>query len=395
MKLFMVLLYSVLALAGSKGFAESDPLDTVKSKLDEVFSATRDTSVHCATCKMENPGSASCDLGSLQRSELETLKRDEKFSSLMAGLDLNSSEFVLSNKTTGTSLGIKVAEKREGKKNKKIGKWAPRNEGNDPEAQVVSYQLGRFLQMTELVMPSAYYTADAKILAKFKTFIEGKQEKGRVRRENKAALLAAIQKNPTKMLGVFTGKMHQVEYPELIGNNTNNINHAHGVAKGILATNPMPSKNKKYTFSSLAEENDGVAPSANELDLSRELSQIMVLDILTGQWDRWSGGNTEIMVNNRTGEASFVARDNGGASMSSDGSRVLQRYASIVTRFDRKQIQRVERLRQLLSQNPACAARLLELRSNPKNLLSRVNALLAHVQESVNAYGESRVFFPN
>jgi hypothetical protein len=68
-------------------------------------------------------------------------------------------------------------------------------------------------------------------------------------------------------------------------------------------------------------------------------------------------------------------RDNGGASMTGPGT--FAKYSRIVTRFDRAQIQRVERLVQLLSDRDQLAelAAALHLSSDPRSFYSTARRL--------------------
>ena len=101
-------------------------------------------------------------------SEFQTTSRDTEFAELMAKLNLNAESIKLAYKDGGTSVGLKIDRGDE-----KFGKWLPRNSAGNPELQVVSYQLGRFLGMSELVMPSAYYKLDGTALSIFKKLLQG------------------------------------------------------------------------------------------------------------------------------------------------------------------------------------------------------------------------------
>src|SRR5262245_1525928 len=79
--------------------------------------------------------------------EFQTTSRDAEFAKLMSSLNFNAEGIKLAYKDGGTSVGLKIDKGDE-----KLGKWLPRNSAGNPESQVVSYQLGRFLGMSELVM---------------------------------------------------------------------------------------------------------------------------------------------------------------------------------------------------------------------------------------------------
>lgn len=132
------------------------------------------------------------------------------------------------------------------------------------------------------------------------------------------------------------------------------------------------------------------APTASELELARQFSKIMVLDMLLGQWDRWSGGNVEAGIEGS--RVYFVARDNGGASVV--GTSHLAKYKGIVTRFDRDQIERLRLLGELLS-HPATAgemAQRLGVISSRHSLLERSKQILDHVRAQERAHGSKAYF---
>ena len=314
-------------------------------------------------------------------SQVQTTPADAKFSELMSKLDLNAENVKLAYKDGGTSVGLKIDQGDE-----KLGKWLPRNSAGNPESQVVSYQLGRFLGMSELVVPSAYYKVDGAALSAFEKFLQGAREKNRWRRENRDLNLAAIAQNPSGLMGVFTPYLEpkSEEVVGLANPSANTINSADPIARFIRADGPVPSASRRMSLRGI---NGG---SECELELARQFSQIMVLDILTGQWDRWSGGNVEATTDGS--RVYFVARDNGGANMSGPGT--FAKYSRIVTRFDRTQIQRVERLVQLLSDRDQSAQLVaaLHLSSDPRFLLNRAQTLLAFVRTQASQHGDAAYF---
>ena len=331
--------------------------------------------------------------------DFQTTKRDTDFSSLMSTLDLNGPGVTYEYKDTGTSIGIKP--KRDGKG---YGKWVPQNEATDVEAQVVSYHLGRFLGMSDIVLPSAYYTLTNPGLQQFSALItKGGPLDGNVHRtKNKARIQAAIRANPSSMLGVYTPKL-KFESLEVDGiRQGNNIISSHQIAKSIRADQPMPSNNlMALNLIVKKKDREKIDPATvkelkdTELELARQFSKIMVLDMLCGQYDRWSGGNVEAGYDLQQKRVFFFARDNGGAGMSGKAEGVLTKYSTIVTRFDSEQIARVELLVKYLS-NPSEAAQLKEalgLKANPTFLLGRARAVLAHVRAQATKHGD-KAFFP-
>lgn len=319
--------------------------------------------------------------------EFQTTKTDLKFEELMNSLDVNAPEITFEYKNSGTSVGMKVR-----RADKNIGKWMPDQSATNIEGQVVAYHLGRFLGMSELVMPSANFRMTGQALQTFKQFLQNAPEKNKWRRINRDGILAKINRDPSGLNGVYLAnlKTDSPEVRDLANAEANTINPSHLIAQFIRATGPMPSTRQM----SLAgvKNKEGRVPYETELELARQFSQIMVLDILTGQWDRWSGGNVEAGYDGD--RVFFLARDNGGSSM--NGAGTFKKYSSIVTRFDRGQYRRLQELQALLSDTNSSAqfAEKIHLKSNPSILRSRVNQVLAHIMAQASAYGENAAFFP-
>ncbi|MGZ6479792.1 MAG: hypothetical protein ACXWQE_10840, partial [Bdellovibrionales bacterium] len=135
-----------------------------------TFSAC--ASHHIADSEARSPAALSA--------EFETLERDSKFEALVAQLDLESPAYTWEYKNHGTSVGFKVK-----KDDKSLGKFMPKNAAANPEAQVVSYYLGRFLHMGEIVVPSAYLELHEKAVAYFAQMLNAANEKNKWRIENR------------------------------------------------------------------------------------------------------------------------------------------------------------------------------------------------------------------
>ena len=324
----------------------------------------------------------------IKAQEFQILDRDREFETMLAQLDLESSTFTLEYKSTGTSLGFKVYSGE-----KSFGKFLPLNEGTNPEAQIVSYRLGQFLHLGTLVVPSGAYVLSATLVSQFQALLLGKTETQRIRAQNQQNLLAAIEKDSTRLAGVFTPHIKKWEVKDLGDSVTNTIDPTNPIADWIRAEGPMPSGSHLITLKGVKAKKGEKQPMASELELSREFSQILVLDVLCGQWDRWSGGNIEATIDPATGHLAFFARDNGGASMKGTGS--IDATLRVVSRFDRDQISRVQRLLQILKSSDAKALTdALQLKSDPKSLRARASALLDQVQVLIGQYGEDQVYFP-
>ena len=317
--------------------------------------------------------------------EFQTTDTDVEFADLVKRVDFNVADIRLKYKDSGTSVGMKVKRGDE-----KIGKWAPPNSATDPEAQVVAYTLGRFLGLRDLVVPSAYYVVQGSALATFVQLMNSARERNKWRIRNRGDNLERAKKG--QILGVFMVELdiEKAEVKGLANDGGNTINRNHAIARFIRADGPVPSSSNRMKLDGIKAE-DGSIPTETELELARQFSDIMVLDILTGEWDRFSGGNVE---GGHVGDrAVFISRDNGGATMAGAGN--FNKYSSIVTRFNRSTIERVHKVVHLLNdpnEKPQLVA-ALQLKSDPKFLLARCNQVLAHVKALVTKYGEKAVYF--
>lgn len=316
--------------------------------------------------------------------------RDADFARVLASLNLEDPSYKLSYKDSGTSLGLKIKRGEE-----KIGKWLPKNEAADPEAQVVSYYLGRALGMDELVIPAGYYTAGPRALGEFHAMLRNAQERNQLRSRNQQTLLAALARNSSSMEGVFTMPVDSFELATLIETDSDHrlgtLRQDQPIARLLHADGPLPSTAREMDLGSRKRIN-GVAPVNNELVLARELSKIFVLDVLCGQFDRFSGGNLEGTVD-AAGKLHFIARDNGGAGLV-PGSGSTGQYFELFSRFDRAQIELVRKLDSELASDTAGVASAMHIRSNPRTFVGRVNSLLEHVDRQRAKYSDARVFFP-
>lgn len=317
--------------------------------------------------------------------QFQTTAGDQEFLSKVQTLDLNCAGCTFKYKDTGTSVGMKIKINGE-----KGGKFVPPCSATNIEAQVVAYQLGRFLGMSNIVMPSAYYTLKGRALGEFKAMLNRASERNRWRLENRNKTLAAINgPSSAGLLGVYTAALDggSPEVKGLAKPEANTINSAHPIAKFIKANGPVPSPGRMMTLQLAGVSN---VPAESELELARQFSKIMVLDMLAGEWDRWSGGNVEATIED--GKVFLLSRDNGGASMR--GVAHMAKYKGIVTRFDREQIGRVRVLVQLLEDSSAGPelVKALQIRSANHSLLVRAKDILEHVKRQSAAHGEKAFF---
>lgn len=334
-----------------------------------------------------------------QSSLLQTKPRDIRFSSFMETLNLSASNVELDYKSGSTSVGLKIIIDGEYE-----AYWLPNENGAaNSQGQVVSYYLGRFLKMSELVLPSDYFYVEGQSLKKFESLLieNYNKERGKWKLQNRDKVLSKVRSNISSgkaHYGALSLKKKKFAVSSLVSPRKNTLNSSHPLAKFVMANNPMPSKEKIMNLSEALLE-DGQINTVSEMRLSKDLSEILVLDMLVGQWDRFSGGNMEARFDKDKdkpgfGEIRLFARDNGGASVSSKTpvSKNFKKYLPLVTRFSRSQISKLKELKVLLTNDPELAKEVLHIRSSTKSLVMRVDAVLAHVEAMVKKYGDMAFF---
>jgi hypothetical protein len=153
--------------------------------------------------------------------------------------------------------------------------------------------------------------------------------------EDRRQVLEEIARNPDglraglrKATPANAEKYHAIEVPALPPNG--GLNEQDRVAVFLKCGSPQPGA-AEIKLRHL----DCRAPAVS---LARELSSILLVDALAGEWDRFSGGNLHVVVTN--GRAHFLAVDNGGANFDDDQG-YMALFKKWVTRFDRNAVARL------------------------------------------------------
>lgn len=332
---------------------------------------------------------------------LQTNKKIDKFITFVSEIDLANPIYTLDYRVGSTSVGLKIL-----KNDKYVAYWYPvGNITGEPEGQVVAYYLARFLGMAELVGHSDYLEIPSKYLQTLIDFIEADTEDKEDiwKQKSMTDVIANARESIATgkpLLGSVTLKVDKFEPYELVDWENNKFNLNHPLALMIRADQKQPSFTKIMDLPDFFPE-EGEINISTELELAKELSQIMVLDMLTGQIDRFSGGNLEARFDKssdeepKIGKLHLYIRDNGAALI--DRGEVYEhdftKYLEIVTRFDKKQIQRLEMLKALIQKDPETIKKTLRIRSDMSLLIKRIDTVLDFVEIQVNKHGEEQAFF--
>lgn len=333
-----------------------------------------------------------------QAAELSRTQLDAKFERYMQALDLEQlGDYQLFFKTGGTSIGFKIA--RRGGKKRAV--FLPRNSSHHLEEEVVAYRLSRLLGVSNIFNPADYFVLGPKAIAKFRSMLRA-NEKNKWRKKNTNRLIARIRKEPNRLNGTirYRHKRKSQSVDQLI--RSGRLNRAHKLAKFLRGSGPRPGNRRMRLKRIRPDKPHHPQPGESETVLARQLSTIFLMDMLTGQWDRFSGGNIEAYAH-KDGRLQFVSRDNGGADFDS-GWKWFGRYAKWVTRFDRSFVSQLQQLHNFLSgcsdayngfSDPAYLKKALGFLSDRsfQAFKRRLNRLVSkHIPNAEERYSEDAYF---
>ena len=210
------------------------------------------------------------------------------------------------------------------------------------DGEIASFSIARVLGCGELFQPAARIELRGKGLVTFRHLMETARFPESKEHDRRQVLLE-IEQNPgglragfRKVTPVNAEKYHAIEVPSLPPNG--GLNEEDRVAVFLKCGSPQPGAGDMKL-----KHLDCHAPAVS---LARELSDILLVDALAGEWDRFSGGNLHVVVTD--GRAHFLAVDNGGASFEDDQGN-MGRFKKTVTRFDRRTVLRLFALEEFLA----------------------------------------------
>lgn len=260
---------------------------------------------------------------------------------LADNLDFTRPNVELAPSTGGTSVYAVI--KVDGKP---IGAVLPENAATVISGEIFTFHLGRAFGIAEYYQPGFFHLLRGENLNKFKTLVTSMaiSAKQTQKLENRKNVLANIAKNPQGIKTVFKQfGVKPLDYDALVSVSTNSLNKTH-VLKGSKSTvaqllsckGPQPSPSVAITA------NGG---ATTEYEAIRQISNMLLTDALTQQWDRFSGGNLQTMTEN--GKVSFVSIDNGGTW---GGDSYTKKTLGYVSRFDRNVADQILQLDNFLNQ---------------------------------------------
>ena len=223
-----------------------------------------------------------------------------------------------------------------------VGAFRTETSSTCVDGEIASFTIARVLGCGELFQPVAPIELRGKGLATFRHLMETSRFP-EFKEPDRLQVLEEIRQNPDGLRGGFrqatplnAEKYHGIEASSLPPNGR--LNEQDRVAVFLKCGAPQPGAGAIKL-----QHLDCRAPAVS---LARELSNILLVDALAGEWDRFSGGNLHVVVTG--GCAHFLAVDNGGSGFEDDQGN-LGRFRQTVTRFDRRTVERLFALEEFLA----------------------------------------------
>lgn len=254
-------------------------------------------------------------------------------------IDLNSGEINLQMSSGGTSVYAVLV-----KGDRPLGAVIPENSATKVSGEIMTFNIARALGVSDLYQPAAYHFLTGANLKKFRSFVPTQPFSSKSREENRQGLLkqfAAIDAGKASGLHTVYKQfgIKPDDYDDLVNVKANTMNTAHAlpggtapVAQLLQCKGPQPGHNTKIKLNRKKKDGTKYVVESTEAELVRQLSSIFLIDALSGQWDRFSGGNLQILVDKDAGAFKFVSFDNGGTWGSLGWT---DKFLGLTQRFDK------------------------------------------------------------
>lgn len=272
------------------------------------------------------------------QNQLPDQEQWQSFYTEARSVDLTSPEFQSEMKEGGTSVYLVIK-----KNQKKWGALIPENESAILSGEIAAFNLARLLGFSKIYQPVASYWWAGKNLDIFKSMIPATPYAGKWKELNRQNILKRIQNNPQGIEAIFKARrIHPDDYDALVDLESNKLNTSHTLKGSSVPFAQWLQCQGARPQSHIVTVNGG---TNSEIELARDLSSVLLIDALTGQWDRFSGGNIQTAILD-DGKVHFVANDNGG---SWGGESFTQKTLALVSRYDEQMAQNILLLDGLLS----------------------------------------------
>ncbi|SJM94296.1 conserved hypothetical protein [Crenothrix polyspora] len=292
-------------------------------------------------------------IAKLQKIKQPLSKETDKWMKRWVGTNLDAPGFVY-NELSGTTeiyLKIRKIDKTDLVNGyKAYGTFVTGHGSSNPDSEIAYFNLAAILGHDDVIRPAVSYTLGKKAAQSFKTLLEkeltitlpgDRRHDVRIPR-----LLGWLTKPP--LIGGLKAKKHDsyAEYKSMAdippGAGRGGPFKTNPIIKVLQASNPQPAAKKKVLLQT--------GYTGDLLQLAREYSNIMTLDVIFQQWDRYNNTNVGLAKDDAN-IAHFYMTDNGGADMKDDLADIT-RNLSYFSRYNRKTITKLKQLYMFLN-NPA------------------------------------------
>ena len=269
------------------------------------------------------------------------------------------------------------------------------NSGN-PNTEIAYFNMARILGFENIVRPGVPFKIGPRAITNYEKLLKNDPINNQQRQDNRTATLAFIQSNPGEMRGALKCKKPKSteEYNEIVGNNGPNMDDP--IMRLVQADQPMPAGDVTIKINKKIYK-------ASAVDTGRAWSNLLVLDVIFGQWDRFSQGNVTIVTQDDT--FALFSTDNGGADF---GQTWPERNVGWFSRYDTNTVARLKQLSAFLEgqenefggyTNPKALVVDLGLyqEDSPANYVKKLSRtcklMLATMQKSISSHGEANALF--
>lgn len=283
-------------------------------------------------------------IAKLQKLKQPLAKETNKWMKRWVGTNLEDPGFVY-NELSGTTeiyLKIRKIDKTDLINGyKSYGTFVTGHGSSNPDTEIAYFNLAAILGHDDIMRPAVRYSLGKKAALGFKTLLEKERatlEPGRRRDVRIPRLLDWLK--TSVLLGGLKAKKHDsyVEYKSMAdippGAGRGAPYKTNPVIKALQAANPQPVAGNKILLQA--------GYTGDLLQLAREYSNIMTLDVIFQQWDRYNNTNVGLAKDDAN-IAHFYITDNGGADMK-DELTDITRNLNYFSRYDHQSIKKLKQL---------------------------------------------------
>lgn len=264
------------------------------------------------------------------------------------------------------------------------------NSAGNPEGQIVAYNLSRILGYSRSYGRGRWHRITGHPVQVLRSLAERNASSRQAVQEARERLLSTTSQSSVEgTLSLYGPKPYGLSVLEAAGGPNGLFNEASPFASYLQAQGARPD-DRVITL--------GRYP-VNELEAARTLSTIFVIDALTEQWDRFSGGNISVVKDGALYR--LVAYDNGGAGIGGWGSGYQARYLRWTTRFDREVVEQVLAMDDFMAgrtssfvgfRNQAEFLKVLGIRRFERGFRKGLARVAGHMRATVATQGRNAYF---